>query len=108
MLYKIQLKKPPVFKEYKGELQKYSRCQLCYSAVFLGGASPEAVRTKEIIKREFLQNCYWLSLFLGDEFREKREESPKGNAGLLESGTCWDTAIQTPRKTVCVRAGDPG
>lgn len=31
-----------------------------------------------MIKREFLQNCYWLSLFLGDEFKEKWEDSPKG------------------------------
>lgn len=39
--------------------------QLYYSAVFLGGAPPEAVRIIEMIEREkFLQNWYWFSLFL--------------------------------------------
>lgn len=103
MLYKIQLRKNSCAVT-KSTKERYSRWQLYYSAVFLGGASPEAVRTKETIKKEFLQNCYWFSLLLGDEFREKREASPKENAGLLKSlvlvGMLWH---KPPRKTFYVR-----
>lgn len=50
---KHSFKNPPVLSQRverrDGEIQQM---QLYYSAVFLGGASPEAVRTIEMIERE--------------------------------------------------------